>query len=226
MVKSRPAVIFHQEQQLPHQTAPKIELSARVRKIVEEIARQRSTEYRLVVRASLILAMAAGAGLYELTRTQKLDRGTVRAWRGRWSELAPKLAGAEASEVSAEDLRDLVLTGLMDLPRSGTPPTFTAEQLVQIVAVACEEPSHSQRPISHSRASGVGRRSRQTQNRRAHFGVECRALFKIRSLSNRIELNTGLTHQTATRKNVACRSKRSATSTNRPRNCTRKAFIW
>lgn len=134
---------------MPHQTAPKIELSARVRKIIEEIARQRSTEYRLVVRASLILAMADGAGNHELTRRQNLDRGTVRYWRGRWIELTPKLTSAQASEVSDEDLRDLVLTGLMDLPRSGTPPTFTAEQIVQIVAVSCEEPGNSERPISH-----------------------------------------------------------------------------
>ncbi len=134
---------------MPHQTAPKIELSARIRKIIEEIARQRSTEYRLVVRASLILAMADGAGNHELTRRQNLDRGTVRYWRGRWIELTPKLTSAEASEVSDEDLRDLVLTGLMDLPRSGAPPTFTAEQIVQIIAVSCEEPSNSQRPISH-----------------------------------------------------------------------------
>lgn len=134
---------------MPHQTAPKIELSARVRKLIEEIARQRSTEYRLVVRASLILAMADGAGNHELTRTQKLDRGTVRYWRGRWIELTPKLTNVEASEISDQDLRDLVLTGLMDLPRSGTPPTFSAEQIVRIVAVACEEPSKSARPISH-----------------------------------------------------------------------------
>ena len=90
---------------MAHQTAPKIELSARVRKIIEEIARQRSTEYRLVVRASLVLAMADGAGNHELARRQNLDRGTVRYWRGRWIELIPKLASAEASEISHEDLR-------------------------------------------------------------------------------------------------------------------------
>ena len=134
---------------MPHQTAPKIELSVRVRKIVEEVARQRSTEYRLVVRASLILAMADGAGNHELARTQNLDRGTVRYWRGRWIELIPKLTRAETSEISDEDLRSLVLTGLSDLPRSGTPATFTAEQIVQLVAVSCEEPSNSERPISH-----------------------------------------------------------------------------
>jgi putative transposase len=134
---------------MPHETAPKIELSARVRKILEAIARQRSTEYRLVIRASLILAMAAGTGNHELVRTQKLDRGTVRYWRGRWIELTPKLTRAEASASSDEDLRALLLTGLRDLPRSGLPPKCTAEQIVRIVAVACEEPSQSGRPITH-----------------------------------------------------------------------------
>lgn len=134
---------------MPHEIAPKIELSARVRKIIEEIARQRSTEYRLVIRAALILAMVAGAGNHELVRTQKLDRGTVRSWRGRGLEVTPKLTRAEASASSDEDLRALILTGLSDLPRSGRPPKFTAEQIVRIVAVACEEPSQSGRPISH-----------------------------------------------------------------------------
>jgi putative transposase len=134
---------------MPYRTAPKIELTARVRKIIEEMARQRSTEYRLVVRASLILAMSDGAGNHELVRTQNLDRGTVRYWRARWIEVSPKLTSAAASEISDEDLRALVLTGLSDLPRRGTPPTFTAEQIVQIIAVACEEPAKSERPISH-----------------------------------------------------------------------------
>lgn len=134
---------------MPYRTAPKVELTARVRKILEEMARQCSTEYRLVVRAALILAMAEGAGNHELGRTHHLDRGTVRSWRTRWIELSAKLTSAEAAEISNEDLRDLVLTGLRDLPRSGTPPTFTAEQIVQIIAVACEAPAQSERPISH-----------------------------------------------------------------------------
>jgi putative transposase len=113
------------------------------------MARQRSTEYRLVVRASLMLAMSAGAGNHALGRTQNLDRGTVRYWRARWIEGSPKLTSTAASEISDEDLRALVLTGLSDLPRGGTPPTFTAEQIVQIIAVACEEPAQSERPLSH-----------------------------------------------------------------------------
>ena len=134
---------------MPHQTAAKIELSTRVRKIVEEIARQRRSEHRQVIRARLLLAMADGAGNNELARMLKMDRGVVRSWRKRWLELAPRLSQAEASASSDPDLRNLVLGGLSDLPRSGTPPTFSAEHIVQIVAIACEEPSGSGRPISH-----------------------------------------------------------------------------
>src|SRR5258705_8612896 len=126
---------------MPHQTAPKIELSARVRKIVQEIARQRRSEHRQVIRARLMLAMADGAGNNALARKLKMDRGVVRCWRNRWIELTPKLINAEASVASDPELQELVLSGLSDLPRSGTPPTFTAEHIVRIIAIACEEPS-------------------------------------------------------------------------------------
>ena len=134
---------------MPNKTSPKIDLSASSRKIVEEIARRRSTEYRLVIRALLLLSMADGIGNNALARRHAMDRAVVRKWRNRWVELVVKLQQAEAAGISDEDLPDLILTGLSDLPRSGTPPKFTAEQIVQIIAVSCEAPLESQRPVSH-----------------------------------------------------------------------------
>jgi transposase len=43
----------------------------------------------------------------------------------------------------------LIITVLSDCPRSGTPNFFSTEQVVQIVALACEKPQASERPISH-----------------------------------------------------------------------------
>ena len=63
---------------MPNQTSPIIDLSQRSRKIVEEIARQRSTEYRLVIRALLMLAMADGVGNNELARQRQIDRAVAR----------------------------------------------------------------------------------------------------------------------------------------------------
>jgi hypothetical protein len=38
---------------------------------------------------------------------------------------------------------------LGDRPRSGTTASFSVEQVVQIVALACESPEQSERPVSH-----------------------------------------------------------------------------
>jgi hypothetical protein len=45
-------------------------------------------------------------------------------------------------------LREAILEVLSDAPRPGTPATFTAEQVAQIIAVACEPPQQSSRPIN------------------------------------------------------------------------------
>jgi hypothetical protein len=58
----------------------------------------------------------------------------------------------EAAVIAGDDDRQLArLTAdaLDDAPRSGAPPTFSAEQVVRIVALACEPPADSDRPISH-----------------------------------------------------------------------------
>jgi putative transposase len=44
-------------------------------------------------------------------------------------------------------LRKLIAETLADAPRPGAPPTFTAEQIVQIIALACTPPADAGRPI-------------------------------------------------------------------------------
>jgi transposase len=46
-------------------------------------------------------------------------------------------------------LREAILDTLSDAPRPGAPGTFTADQVSQIVALACEPPKLSGRPIKH-----------------------------------------------------------------------------
>ena len=134
---------------MPNRTSARIKLSERVRPLVEALARQRRTAYRQVQRAELLLAMAQGVGNNALARTHKVDRGVVRKWRTRWVALAAKLAHAETTTATDEQLRELLIAGLQDLPRSGTPVTFSAEQIVQIIALSCENPQASGRPVTH-----------------------------------------------------------------------------
>ncbi len=67
---------------------------------------------------------------------------------GPW--VAPLAAAEEDTRASA--LSRHIVDLLVDAPRSGRPGYFTPEQIVQIIAIACEDPEEeeaSDRPISH-----------------------------------------------------------------------------
>jgi transposase len=70
----------------------------------------------------------------ETARIVAVEAKTVRLWRRRWR------AGKD---------EDGVAERLADAPRSGAPATFTAEQACAIIALACEPPAASGRPITH-----------------------------------------------------------------------------
>ena len=75
---------------------------------------------------------------------------TVRTWRGRWAAAAEALLAAEAEGGASDDraLETIIRGVLADEPRPGAPARFTPEQLCQLMAVACEPPGDSGRPIS------------------------------------------------------------------------------
>lgn len=125
-------------------------VSARQRAILERWTRNRAdTPYRLVERAQLILMSADGVSNIEQAGRLGVDRQRVRRWRTRWADNEERLAAAEQEGVSDKDLAKLLNDLLADGERSGAPPTFTAEQLTQIIAVACEPPEESGRPVTH-----------------------------------------------------------------------------
>jgi Homeodomain-like domain len=129
--------------------SPKVTLTARQRACLEQIARRQTNAQRLVRRAKMLLAMETGAKNCQLARQLHRNRGTVRAWRRRWGALTAKL-----EQLAAAGVRDTVLTTVLEevLPdplRPGAPAPFPAEQIVQMVAVACENPAEAGRPISH-----------------------------------------------------------------------------
>lgn len=133
---------------MPNRTSVCITLSERVCALVQTLARQRCAAYRQVQRAELLLAMVEGIGNNALARSHNVDRGVVRKWRTRWVELARKLTHAETTDVSNAQLSELLVAGLQDLPRSGTPAKFSAEQIVQVIALSCENPQASGRPVT------------------------------------------------------------------------------
>lgn len=133
---------------MPTPLPPQVKLSTRQRAILQSIARSRTNPFRLVLRAKIILEMDAGAYNDQIARKMNINRETVRYWRATFLSLTSKLERAESESESDSALRLLIEEGLTDKPRAGAPATFTAQQICQIVAVGCENPAESNRPIS------------------------------------------------------------------------------
>lgn len=130
--------------------AVSISVSERQRGILERLQKNKAgTSAQLVERCSVILLSADGVSNAEQGRRLGIDRQRARRWRTRWAENEERLAEAEREGASDKDLAKLLRALLSDEYRSGTPPTFTAEQLTQIIAVACEPPEESGRPVTH-----------------------------------------------------------------------------
>ncbi len=129
--------------------APAIELSARQQEVLERLVRGSTVEQRLVQRARIVLA-AARVGLNrDLAEDLGVNVGTVGRWRRRWAAAQERLAAAEQGPRTS-DLGRRISEILVDAPRSGWPGIFTPEQIVEIIAIACEQPEEdSERPVSH-----------------------------------------------------------------------------
>ncbi|MFF1651417.1 IS630 family transposase [Streptomyces sp. NPDC058240] len=86
------------------------------------------TEYRLRLRAQIVLHAAQGLANARIAERVGVHVDTVRTWRGRFAEAR--------------------LPGLADRKRPGRPPSFTALQAAQITALACQLPAETGVPLS------------------------------------------------------------------------------
>jgi len=103
-----------------------------------KLIRRHNAPQQSVLRARIIQACKTGRNNAQVSRELGIHVGTVRLWRNRWAELQH----IPLDEYSVEDR-------LSDAPRSGSPMKFSAEQVAQIIAIACEEPEANGYPVSH-----------------------------------------------------------------------------
>jgi putative transposase len=115
-----------------------VELTDEQRDALDDLVRRHSTPQQLALRARVLLAAADRRSNTEIAQSFQVSREFVQHWRARWQMLQP----IPLTELGLEDR-------LSDAPRSGKPSTITAEQICAIVAMACEAPSQSGRPITH-----------------------------------------------------------------------------
>ena len=128
-------------------TAAKIQLSEKQQLILEELSRPRPVARCVVQRATIILRGFQKRLNEEIAKEVQLNRQQVGIWRQRWRDAWESLCVWECRE--PQRLREAILDVLADAPRPGAPPTFTADQVARIVALACESPKLSERPIQH-----------------------------------------------------------------------------
>src|ERR1700719_2991449 len=126
-----------------------LDLTTRQRALLEQLRQRQTAPQRLIRRVLILLALAANPSLQTTARELGLNRISVRLWRDRWLAAAEVLAQAEKDNLSDQQFLGLIQEILDDAPRPGGPATFSPEQIVQIVAVACESPEKAGRPISH-----------------------------------------------------------------------------
>jgi len=117
---------------MPGPKPPKVPLLEAERQDLLRLIRAHTTPQHFSFRAQIVLLLADGNPAPEVARRLGTSRRTVRLWRRHWLERQ----GCSVSE------------RLRDAPRPGVPATFSAEQWCQIIALACEPPEASGRPIS------------------------------------------------------------------------------
>jgi putative transposase len=117
--------------------------------ILEGLCRAAGTSQQLAERCRIILLSADGETNADQGNELGVDRQRIRRWRKRWAAAESMLAEAEEEEPTDKELQRLIARVLMDEARSGAPPTFSPEQVVAIISLACEAPSESGLPVSH-----------------------------------------------------------------------------
>lgn len=105
------------------------------RQQLQQLVNRHSTPQQIALRAEIILLADQGNNHRDIARTLKSSRDMARLWRERWE--------------ACRDQQMPMVERLQDAERSGAPATFSLEQILQLLALACEKPENYGRPISH-----------------------------------------------------------------------------
>jgi transposase len=105
-----------------------ITLTAAERHRLKALAYSHTAAYQQVIRARIVRDAAHGYSNNKIAARQRVHVDTVRYWRGRYA--------------------DEGLPGLTDRKRSGRPARFTAVQIAEVKALACQLPAETEVPLS------------------------------------------------------------------------------
>ena len=128
--------------------ARKLIITERQQAVLQTMVRSSTCPQAVAQRARMILLAFDGLFNEDIAEHVGCERHAVGPWRHRWANAFDRLVLVECCEKPSA-LLHAIAELLSDRPRSGSPGKFTAEQIVQILAVACEDPIASDRPVTH-----------------------------------------------------------------------------
>ena len=127
--------------------AAKVTITERQMEILESLTNSPTTSVCIAQRANIILLAFQKKLNIEISEIVQLNPQQVGYWRKRWKAAWENLIDIECSQTITK-LRRAIETLLSDKHRSGRKSRFTTEQQASIIAIACEDPQESERPIS------------------------------------------------------------------------------
>ena len=126
--------------------AAKVRVSERQLALLREFSRSRTESKAVAQRATIVVLAFEGLRNERIASEVGLIRRQVGLWRRRWRDAWDSLCVWECTE--PRRLREAILDILRDAPRPGCPGKITPEQVTRILALACESPELSGRPIT------------------------------------------------------------------------------
>jgi transposase len=127
--------------------AAKVELTELMHGILQQIVSSRSIGTAIITRAKIIQMAFLKHGNQTIGERLGCSRETVGLWRRRWRDSYTALLSLQFAEPEAA-FRRAIIECLSDAPRCGSPGKFSPEQIVGLIAIACEPPEQSGRPVS------------------------------------------------------------------------------
>jgi len=128
--------------------AAKVIVTERQLATLKKMAASSTCPQGVAQRARMIVLAFAGETNESIAQRIQCERHMVGVWRRRWVRAFERLVLVECGE------KDSALPRAMERllsasPRRGWAGKFSAEQVTEIIAVACEPPDKCGRPVTH-----------------------------------------------------------------------------
>ena len=195
--------------------AAKVVITERQQDILQQMVHSRSCPQGLARRAQIILLAFDRWHNGPIADHIGCERHGVGIWRRRWADAFGTLVRIACLE-DASALRAMIEDVSSDIPRSGCPGTFAPDQVARIIAVACEPPADSGRPVTHGTPTEL---AEEVVARKIVPSISARHVGRFLKVPNSNPIGVGTGGMPARRipRRSPSRFGRCATATRRPR---------